>query len=172
MRAGPITMAGEVATKAQLCAGSPFASKETIVDPPPGTFDREVDSNPGTTAHVQLKSLGKHQRIVVNPFLAVLAWVAVLGMMRKSLEIRSMPLLMAAFGLMLFACLLLQFHCLDCGATGWLARWRNHACPAVVMRVLSGETPRFPGLSVMAQLIAWFVLVGAVLVLSMVVVIS
>jgi hypothetical protein len=138
------------------------------VDPFPGNFDRDVDSNPGRPPRRPVESLLEHQRIVVNPFLAVLGWVAVFGIIRRSIQIKSMPLFLAGDGLLLAACLLLQFHCLDCGATGWLLRYKKHACSAVVMRAQNLVTRRFRAPGVKAQLVAWCVFTGSALVVGVV----
>jgi len=51
---------------------------------------------------------------------------------------------------------LFQYHCLDCGATGWLLSFRRHCCPAITARAHDGVVVRrFPGLSVKSQIIGW-----------------
>jgi hypothetical protein len=142
------------------------------VEPAAGRFDRDFDSNGGRPARNREQSLDVHQRIVVNPFLTVLGWVAVSGLIYKSIQIKSMPLFLAGNGLMFFACVLLQFHCLDCGATGWLLRYRSHACPSVVLRSQNLAVRRFRGPGVKAQIVAWSVFTALALVVGIVVYLS
>ena len=59
------------------------------------------------------------------------------------------------------ALLLIQFHCLDCGATGWLFRYQQHACPRVVARWQNQVVRRFHGPRLRIQLIAWFIVTAA-----------
>ena len=92
------------------------------------------------------------QRVIVNPFLAVLD-LLVLGAMfvgRHWFGIFSVT-----FGVALIVLLphLIQFHCLDCGRTGRYTAHKAHACPVVVKRWNDGLTTRFP--SARAQLIVW-----------------
>ena len=62
------------------------------------------------------------------------------------------------FGLLALDFFLVQYHCRDCGATGWLLRYRKHVCPAVVARWHQRELPRFRGPGVRAQLVGWLIL--------------
>jgi hypothetical protein len=142
------------------------------VEPAAGRFDREFDSNGGRPARRGDEPLENHQRIVVNPFLTILAWVVMLGLVRASIRTQSLALFLAGGALLLLACLLLQFHCLDCGKTDWLLRRRVHACEAVVIRWRNQDTRRFRGPSVRAQLIAWFLFVTITLVLGTVALLS
>ncbi len=59
---------------------------------------------------------------------------------------------------------LLQYHCLDCGATGRLTRWRDHLCGPVRLRSQAGGPLRVRGLSPVAQTVLWFyvLIIGAV----------
>jgi hypothetical protein len=61
---------------------------------------------------------------------------------------------------------LVQFHCLDCGATGWLVRYQRHACPKVVARWRSRVVRRFHGPRLRIQLIAWLIVTMAALLLG------
>jgi hypothetical protein len=69
------------------------------------------------------------------------------------------------FGLLALECLLVQYHCRDCGATGFLVRYRRHTCPAVLARWHHRERPRFRGPGVRAQLVAWLILLLSVAIL-------
>jgi hypothetical protein len=162
-------MAGKVQTEGATPFLERLDAKEALVEPAEGTFDREFDSNPGRPAHTRPESLEQHQRIVVNPFLTVLAWVAGFALIRESLQARSLPRFDLGVLLLFVAFFLLQFHCLDCGATGWLFRYRSHACPAVVMRCENQDVRRFSRPRVKTQLIAWFLLMVSAFVLGMVV---
>jgi hypothetical protein len=106
---------------------------------------------------------------VANPFLAVLAWVVAFGLLSESVRIPNLAGFMTAVTLLFVAFFLLQFHCLDCGATGWLLRSWAHACPAVVARSQSQRVSPFrrPGLG--PQLFAWFIVITAAFILGVVI---
>ncbi len=56
---------------------------------------------------------------------------------------------------------LLQYHCLDCGATGRLFRWKWHACPSVRARQQTGRPRRFRGPNPVLQTVLWvYILMG------------
>ncbi len=109
-----------------------------------------------------------YQRLLVNPFLAVIALMLVLAvanaLWRASGSNLAGPVIWAGIlaALLLTALLSLQYHCLDCGATGWFRRWRRHACPRVVERwqtPFSAASRLFPNPN--TQLVLWlFVLFG------------
>jgi hypothetical protein len=108
------------------------------------------------------------QRLVVNPFLAVLVFIIIVALWREGVTRRSPALFQLGVGLVLVDVFLLQYHCLDCGATGWLLRYRRHACPTVMLRWQRGEWRRFRGPGVKLQLVAWLILVAAALVLILI----
>ena len=87
----------------------------------------------------------------------------------RGVEHQNLTMLLVGLALTFVPFLLLQFHCLDCGATGWLFRRARHACPAVVMRCENRVVRRFRGPGVKTQLIAWFILIASVFVLGVVV---
>ena len=96
----------------------------------------------------------------------VLSWVAAIGLVRASVEQKNLALLMTAVILFFIAFFFLQFHCLDCGATGWLLRSWAHACPAVVARRRSQAVRRFRGPGLKLQLAAWFIFLTAAFILG------
>jgi hypothetical protein len=131
-------------------------------DPWQGTFDRVLDWEPRQPTGLVAGPSGIHQRLIVNPLVTFAASVAAAELIRVSLHSRHLPGFVAGVGLMFLAWFLLQFHCLDCGRTGWLVRSRRHACPAVRARWRSRQVRRFRGPGVMTQLVLWtYVLVPA-----------
>jgi hypothetical protein len=113
---------------------------------------------------LRIELLPDYQRIVVNPFLAVVDWVATVALIDAGVRRRSLTLFLCGLVLLFIGFLLPQFHCLDCGATGWLYRFRGHACPSVVARYESGEERRFGVPRVPAQITIWvYFLAGALL---------
>jgi hypothetical protein len=104
-------------------------------------------------------------RVLANPFLMFVGGVAwlmlgrwVLGLLRRNPDLIGplSPILVV----LLLACLWLlpglsQFHCLDCGGTGRLGRWRRHVCPVSVQRRLGGEPRRLRGPTPFAQVLLW-----------------
>src|SRR5262245_59466578 len=110
----------------------PHAGGDRVVDREPrqSTFDRDIDLRPrsllGLTGPIE-----SYQRLVANPLLAVSSWVVVVALIRASVQYHRFALFVAGVALFFIAFFLLQFHCLDCGSTGWLLRYGMHACPAV-----------------------------------------
>jgi hypothetical protein len=86
--------------------------------------------------------------------------------LRESLRRRNLALFAIAIILLFIAFVLVQFHCLDCGATGWLLRSRTHACPAVVARRQIRLVRRFRGPGLKLQLVVWFIILMAALVIG------
>ena len=102
----------------------------------PSTYDRDFDRRPQRPPGLSdfEEPFEAHQRLIANPFLAILSWVAAIALIRTSLRHHSLALFLVAGGLFIVAFFLLQFHCLDCGKTGWLLRSRMHACPPLRFR--------------------------------------
>ncbi len=130
-------------------------------------FDPDLDPQPRRPARGQSASILPFQRLVANPFLAVLLFVIVVALWHGAFVRHAPWLFQLGLGLSLVAFFLVQYHCLDCGATGWLIRYRRHACPAVVARWQRGERRRFRGPGVRLQLWAWFVSLAAACVLGL-----
>src|SRR5262249_22139577 len=102
-------------------------------------------------------------RLVANPFLALFALIAWVGLAAlafrrgfdgtNSVFIPAFVIVMVV--LLLRIPVLLQSHCLDCGATGRLAHWRRHACPAAAARRRSGRPRPLRGPTPPTQVILW-----------------
>jgi len=135
------------------------------VDPGPGTFDRDVDAQAGRPSRVPIELLPEYQRIVVNPLLGVLAWLAMIALLNAGVRSRSLTLFLIGLSLLFLGLLFQQFHCLDCGATGWLFRYRSHACPKIVARYQDREVRRFRLPNVTTQITIWIYLLAGVLLL-------
>jgi hypothetical protein len=134
------------------------------VDPGRGAFDHDLDSRPGSRPRVPFESVPDYQRILVNPFLGVLAWVVMFALIDAGVKHQSLTLFLTGLSLMLAGLFLGQFHCLDCGATGWLYGYRRHACPSVVARYENREVRRFRIPRVWTQVTIWvYLLTGAAL---------
>lgn len=97
----------------------------------------------------------EYQRLVTNPFLTLALFVVWLKLVEIAFDWRSLWLggmalvgLVAVFGT-------LQYHCRDCGRTGWLFHWRTHACDAVVARQLANRIRRWRGPTPTSQAVIW-----------------
>ena len=132
-----------------------------------GTFDHDLDAQPRRRIPTPEDLPHEYQRLVVNPFLTVLAWITFAGLLRSVVPRHDAAGLAADIVVFALALLLIQFHCLDCGATGWLVRYQHHACPKVVARWQSRIIRRFHGPRLRIQLVAWFILMLAAVVLGM-----
>jgi len=136
-------------------------------------FDPELDNPPPRLLIASEESIGDYQRLIANPFLAVLVWVIALAMILDFRGLIHLPpalprfprllVLLAGLGVLFGPCLLFQYHCLDCGGTGWLLGHRRHICPAVAERLRQRVFSRqFLGLGLKNQLVGWlYVLIGA-----------
>ena len=131
-------------------------------------FDRELDPQPQRPARPDSASIVPFQRLVVNPFLAVFGFIIVAALWYEAFSRHAPAFFQFGVGLLVVAVLLVQYHCLDCGATGWLLRYRRHACPTVVWRWQRGEWRRFRGPGVRLQLTAWLIFLAGMVVLVLI----
>jgi hypothetical protein len=102
-----------------------------------------------------------YQRLLANPFLALFGLIAWIGGLNALVVRQVAGAMSGAFAialalLILFLPRLLHYHCLDCGATGPLRRWRQHACAAVLARAESGRRRRLRGVTPPWQVVVWF----------------
>jgi hypothetical protein len=132
------------------------------------TFDADLDLQPFRPEEPD-EPIDEYQRLVANPFLALVGWLAAVGLVREAVLRRNLLLFLLSFVIFLLSFFLLQFHCLDCGATRWLLRYRLHACPAVMARRADRRRRRFRGPRLKLQLAGWFWLIAILFVLGMLV---
>jgi hypothetical protein len=108
-------------------------------------------------------------RVVANPFLGfaglagwLIALVWVFRHLRENPHLIGpiAPFIAAVF----LGCLwlipgLFQFHCLDCGRSDRLSRWRRHTCPTSALRRLQGRPRRLRGPTPPGQVLLWLWLI-------------
>ncbi len=135
-------------------------------------FDRDLDPQPRRSLDPARVSIGPYQRLIVNPFLSVLVFVIIIAIARAALQTETLGVFPFLVFLILADVFLVQYHCIDCGATGWLLRYRRHGCPTIVSRFQRGELRRFRGPSVRLQLVLWLVFLAAAVVLVLIVLFS
>jgi hypothetical protein len=133
---------------------------------PQDTFDPDVDLLPPPETAPPPEVLGDYRRLLVNPLLALLIWIGAAAVIRAAVGSRNLAQFLSGIVLLFVAPLFVQFHCLDCRATGWLIRYRHHACSSVVNRWKARAELRWPTLKV--QLAVWFALLAAVSILGLV----
>jgi hypothetical protein len=131
------------------------------VDPESTLFDADLDTPRQRPRAIPAESIAASQRFIVNPFLAVLGWLAAAGLIRYSLQSQNLALHLTALLWLFIPFLLIQFHCLDCRTTGWYVRSRRHICPAVFTRWShnGGAASHWP--RVRTQLVLWLYLLAA-----------
>jgi hypothetical protein len=138
---------------------------------PASTYDRDLDPpRPRLSwAHRPPPIPQQYQRLVANPFLGLFGLIAWFSTMRYALLARSLPLVWLMTVGLAGVVLLLQYHCLDCGATGLLFHWKSHACERVRERQQAGLVRTIRGPNPVYQTFLWaFVLmVAAMLALPM-----
>jgi hypothetical protein len=104
----------------------------------------------------------EYQRLVANPFLALVGLIAWVAAFRWALIRRSLAEVGIALLGLVAVFFLLQYHCLDCGATGLLYRWKSHACECVRARQEADRVRRFRGPNPVLQTVFWgYLLAGA-----------
>jgi hypothetical protein len=125
------------------------------VDPDSPLFDSELDTPRRRPRALPAGSVASCQRLIVNPFLAILGWMAAAVLIRYSLRSQNLALHLTALLWLFIPFLLIQFHCLDCRATDWYLRAGRHVCGGVFTRWArgGGEQTRWPGLR--TQLLLW-----------------
>jgi hypothetical protein len=153
----------------------PTARDPGGMSPPLPSLARSTRRDPDLDASIPQTDLPAHAppdhylRILVNPFLAIFAGVVWLGLLLALMSGAAglltpvaLILLIASIGLLPH---FVQFHCLDCGATGPYGRWRRHLCPKVAERRLDALPRRFRGPSPIVQIILWFWIFALVIML-------
>ncbi len=103
---------------------------------------------------VPIEAIGWHQRLVVNPLVAILCSLAGVALIQHALRTRNVVLFCTAVAVMFLSLLLIQFQCRDCGTNGWYLHSGHHACAAVVARWRQNVSAR-SGLSARTQLLIW-----------------
>jgi hypothetical protein len=124
-------------------------------EPALSNFDPDLDPPPSPTSPRQDVWNGTGKRLVVNPFLVVMDWLVAFAILRAAIARVNFKLFQVGAILLLVGFLLVQYHCLDCGKTGWVLRHRRHACRGDVARWQNRRLlPRvFP--SVGTQIVMW-----------------
>ncbi len=132
---------------------------------PPIQHDPEFEFPASFTLRPPLEAPETYLRIVANPFLGIFGF---LGWLRVLMWVISLPMapemlapMTPIIGMVFLGCLwvlpaLFQYHCLDCGGTGRLSRWREHSCPQSAWRRQSGRGRLFRGPTPGVQLVLWF----------------
>ena len=98
-----------------------------------------------------------YQRLIANPFLGVMALGGSCLAINAAIEVQQLDLEVLAASTLIVSRWLFQFHCLDCGSTGWLRRWRDHECHTVRGRLASNRPRRIRGPKPSTQTVLWFV---------------
>ena len=127
-------------------------------DPRSPLYDPQLDASQGLSASrpavLPIEAIGEHQRLVVNPLVAILSSLAGVALIQHALRTRNVALFGGGVGVLFLSLLLIQFHCRDCGATGWYLHASRHACAAVVARWRRNVLSR-SGLRARTQLLIW-----------------
>jgi hypothetical protein len=131
-------------------------------EPTPSLFDPDHDTPRSLPNGLRKGAVAAYQRVIVNPLLAILGWSLAMVLIRYSTRSHNLALYLSAILWLFVPFVLIQFHCLDCRATGWLLRVRRHACPAVVARWISKESLRGRWPSITVQIHCWIYALVAV----------
>lgn len=124
----------------------------------PGVRRPDPDFDPVAAPNSRLPREPARDRgtLVANPFLAILGWIAAYFLARTGLNTKNPTLSLIAVIVAATAFLLVQFHCLECGATGWAVRANRHFCsPAAQQSPPGAIRPWVPKLGI--QIRIWIV---------------
>ncbi len=126
---------------------------------PHGLHDRDFDLSRGGAERTRgVRPVSpEYQRLVANPFLAILGLIVWGWALAGAVESRRLDVAVLVAASVLGVRYLLQFHCLDCGRTDRLSRWRGHVCSRVQDRITGGRPRRFRGPSPGRQTFLWAV---------------
>ena len=119
------------------------------------TYDRELDAH-ARPPRDPAESFASYQRVIVNPLLAVAMCVAAVFFVRFSLRERALWQFLVALAWLGLSFFTVQFHCLDCGKTGWFLAVRRHACAPALARWQHGHRVRWRVPTPRIQLILWW----------------
>jgi hypothetical protein len=141
--------------------------------PPP--LDRDHEFQPPVPVRAGRVTFGasieEYQRLVANPFLGLIGFAAWLFALRWLLmavgRTGLMPTLLVLVAGPFGFPYLFHYHCLDCGATGLLHRYRKHSCATVAARLREGRVRSFRGPTPFVQVVIWlYVLLALAIVVS------
>jgi hypothetical protein len=121
-------------------------------------FEPELDIPLGHSAEDAGNFVHGQARLIANPFLAILAWVLGGSILKRGLEMRNLTLSLTALLGISASLLLIQYHCLDCGATNWAFRARQHLCPRGVARGSMAGAGRSSSPTLSSQIKFWLML--------------
>lgn len=99
-----------------------------------------------------------YRRLLANPMLSALVSLAGIMLIRSAVHRGEFLGLLFGVVLVLISFVFIQFHCLDCGATGWAHKRHRHACPHAVARWHSGRRGWLVLPSLRFQLAVWAIL--------------
>jgi hypothetical protein len=119
------------------------------------TYDHDLDAHPRPPRDPAV-SFASYQRLIVNPLLAVAMCVAAVFFVRFSLQERALWQFLGALAWLGLSFFTVQFHCLDCGKTGWFLAARRHGCAPSMARWQHGQPIRWRLPAPKTQLIVWW----------------
>jgi hypothetical protein len=136
------------------------------VEPTPPPVERDPEFRRPVGLGLGLEDLDHapeaYLRLMANPFLGcfgLVAWAALAVMLlRLASDIQGSLAPLVVMGMLLLLIplpRLFQYHCLDCGATGRLSRWRQHLCARSAERRRAGRPRRLAGPTPPTQVVLW-----------------
>lgn len=141
------------------------------MEPGPGLrqHDPDFDRSPARSPILLDPYFHEHQRLISNPFLALAALIPWFTATRLAFLARHGPMILVLLSSLFGIAYLLQFHCRDCGTTGCLFRWRQHACDRAIARQFAPARRRLiAGPNPMTQTVLWGLVVVIVTFLVMI----
>lgn len=118
-------------------------------------FDPEFDPPPLPSTGRDGAFVRSQTHLIANPFPTFLGWIIAGSALKAGLVKRNLMLSISALIGLLVASVFIQYHCLDCGRTGWIFRARRHVCPLGAARGSMGGTRRWAGPALSTQIKIW-----------------
>jgi hypothetical protein len=137
-------------------------------EPNLSTFDPEFDAPPRQEARPPSSWHSNEKRLLVNPFLVLIDWLAAYALIRAAVMRVNFPLFAAGTILLILGFFLLQYHCLDCGRVGWAIWQSRHICRVDPSRHPSRRWRRLSVPRTAVQIVIWCYLLAAVVILCLV----
>ncbi|WP_406695749.1 hypothetical protein V5E97_32585 [Singulisphaera sp. Ch08] len=128
--------------------------------------DPDLDRPPARVSILLEPYFEEYQRLISNPFLALAALIPWFVATRMAFLAKHVPSILILLASLVGIAYLLQFHCLDCGATGCLFGWKHHACDRALARQFARRRRRLRGPNPATQTVLWGLIVMIVALLS------
>jgi hypothetical protein len=139
-----------------------------VLEPRVSTFDPDLDL-PSSRGSLRPGSPpDSPKRLIVNPLLFVLDWLAAVALIRHGIAHRNFAIFFVGALLSLLSFFLIRYYCLNCGGTGWLVWQRRHCCPIPATQVPGGRLRWLCVPRIGVQIVAWIYVLATTVILMLI----